>query len=283
MSNQSNPEKIDLTGQVAIVTGGGRGIGRSIALALAGAGAQVAVIARTTEEIAETARLIEAAGGRSLSVTADVTDAAAVEQMVTEVTDSLGPIDLLVNNAAVTGPLAMTWEMTDADWWRCMDINVRGPMLCSNAVLPAMIDRQRGRIVAVASGAGLGPMPGASVYSVSKTALIRLCENLAVETAAHGIQVFPIDPGFVRTAMSESVLSSNELGEQFRRYFAEGLDVPPQLAAELVLQIASGRLDQLSGCYLSVQDDLTDLETQAGTIAQSGLYRLRLRTLRSEV
>lgn len=278
MSNRSIPEEIDLTGQVAIVTGGGRGIGRSIALALAGAGANVAVIARTTEELAETATLIEEVGRRSLPVTVDVTDAAAIEQMVTEVTDSLGPIDLLVNNAAVTGPLAMTWEMTDAAWWRCMDINLRGPMLCSNAVLPAMIARQRGRIVAVASSAGLGPMAGASVYSVSKTALIRLCENLAVETAAHGVQIFSIDPGFVRTAMSESVLLSKELGEQFRQYFAEGMDVSPELAAELVLQIASGRLDRLSGCHLSVHDDLADLETRAEIIAQNDLYRLRLRT-----
>jgi NAD(P)-dependent dehydrogenase (short-subunit alcohol dehydrogenase family) len=276
MSNPSNPEKTDLTGQVAMVTGGGRGIGRSIALALAGVGAKVAVISRTTEEITETAMLIEDAGGRAFPITVDVTDASAIEQMVTAVTDSLGPIDLLVNNAAVTGPFAMTWETTDAAWWRCMDVNVRGPMLCSCAVLPAMIARQSGRIIAVASGAGLGPMPGASAYSVSKTALIRFCENLAIEAAAHGVQVFSIDPGLVRTVMSESALASETLGEQFRQYFAEELDVPPELAAALVLQIASGRLDRLSGCYLSVQDDLADLEAKAETIVQNDLHRLRL-------
>ncbi len=279
MSNRGYAEKIDLTGQVAIVTGGGRGIGRSIALALAGAGAQVAVIARTAEEVAETVILIEEAGGRSLPLMVDVTDAAAIEQMVTEVTDALGPIDLLVNNAAVTGPLGMTWEMTDAAWWRCMDINVRGPMLCSSAVLPGMIARQSGRIVAVASNAGIGTMAGASAYSVSKCALIRLCENLAVEAAPHGIPVFSIDPGIVRTAMSESALASETLGEQFGQYFAEGLDVSPELAAGLVLQLASGRLDRLSGCYLSVTDDPADLETRAETIVQNDLHRLRLRTL----
>ncbi len=279
MSNRDYAEQIDLTGQVAIVTGGGRGIGRSIALALAGAGAKVAVIARTAGEVAETAILIEEAGGRSLPLTVDVTDAAAIEEMITEVTDALGPIDLLVNNAAVPGPLGMTWEMTDAAWWRCMDINVRGPMLCSSAVLPGMIARQSGRIVAVASNAGIGAMAGASAYSVSKCALIRLCENLAVEAAPHGIPVFSIDPGIVRTAMSESALASETLGEQFGQYFAEGLDVSPELAAVLVLQLASGRLDQLSGCYLSVTDDPADLETRAETIMQNDFHRLRLRTL----
>ena len=94
----------------------------------------------------------------------------------------------------------------------------------------------------------------------------------------HGVQIFAIDPGFVRTAMSESALASAALGEQFRRYFAEGVDVSPELAAGLVLELASGRLDSFSGCYLSVHDDLADLETRAETIAQNGLYRLRLRT-----
>jgi len=146
-----------------------------------------------------------------------------------------------------------------------------------------MVARGRGRIVITASGAGLSPlMLYGSAYGVSKAAVIRLSENLAVETKDHGVRVFAIDPGFVRSAMTESTAESPEdekwFGGLFRRILAEGGDEPPERAAELVLLLASGRADALSGCFISVRDDLADMTARAEQIQEGELYTLRLRT-----
>ena len=137
-------EAVDLSGQVAIVTGGGRGLGRAYALRLAQAGAAVAVVARSSDQLAETVRLIELEGGRALALTADVSDRAAVQGVVAEVEERLGPVDLLVNNAGVAGPTVPAWEAEPNDWWRCLEINLGGPYLCARTVLPGMIERRRG-------------------------------------------------------------------------------------------------------------------------------------------
>ena len=135
-----------LDGQVALVTGGGRGIGRAIALALSLAGAAVAVCARTSSQLAETVQLIERQGGRALALPADVADRHAVEAMIEQAECALGPIDILVNDAAIAGP-AGPFAETDPDaWWEVQVINLRGPVYCSRAVLPGMIRRGRGRI-----------------------------------------------------------------------------------------------------------------------------------------
>jgi NAD(P)-dependent dehydrogenase (short-subunit alcohol dehydrogenase family) len=282
MSTNDTHQDIDLAGQVAIVTGGGRGIGRAMAQALAKAGAAVAVVARSADQLAETVALIEAAGGRALAVTADVTDQQAVEQMVSEVERQLGPVDLLVNNAAISGPCGPSWEVASDEWWRCMDINLRGPYLGTRAVLPGMTRRQRGRIITTSSGAGLGPWPYLSAYAVSKCAVIRLTENLAAETREHGVSLFVISPGFVRTAMTESGAESPEaekwLGGFFRKAFAEGQDIPPERAAQLVVLLASGKADALSGCYISVSDDVAEMVSCAEEIQEKKLYTLRLQT-----
>ena len=209
-----------LTGQVAIVTGGGRGIGKAIALALAKAGCSVAVVARSEDQLAETVRQITQLGSRAISVTADVSDPGAVERMVREVESSLGPVDLLVNNAGLAGPIGPTWETDPDDWWRCLEVNLRGPMLCARAVLPGMIARGGGRIVNVASGAGTFAIPYLGAYVTSKTALIRFTEILALETAPHGIKVFAIEPGTVRTSMAEYALESEE-GRRWMPWFGE--------------------------------------------------------------
>src|SRR4051794_37121281 len=166
----------DLSGQVAVVTGGGRGIGRALALALSAAGASVAVVARSEDQIAETAGRIRESGGRALAIAADVADPGADGRMAEEVERALGPVDLLVNNAGDSGPLGPIAE-ADADrWWRCQEVNLRGPFVCARAFLPGMIARGRGRIVNVASGAGTQSIPYLSAYVVGKTALIRLTE-----------------------------------------------------------------------------------------------------------
>jgi len=272
----------ELRGQVAVVTGAGRGIGRATALALGRAGAAVGAVARSEEQIAETARGIKEAGGAAMAVTADVSDAASVERMARQVESALGPADLLVNNAAAMGPLGPLWEVDSAAWWHTLEVNLRGPFLCARAFLPGMVARRRGRIINLATSAATVAVAHMSAYVVAKTALIRLSENLAAELVNSGVQVFAVDPGTVRTAMSGFVLES-EAGQKwlpwFRKLFDRGRDVPPEKAAQLVVQLAAGRADALSGRFLGVADDLEKLPGQAGEIKSGDLYALRVRKL----
>ena len=282
MSSNDVSAEIDLRGQVALVTGGGRGIGRAIAQALAKAGAAVTVVARSADQLAETVALIEQAGGRAIAVTANVTDQPVVERMAREVEQQLGPVDLLVNNAGHGGQVGATWEVDSADWWRCIDVNLRGPFLCARAVVPGMMARRRGRIVTTASHTGLGLWPGLSAYAISKAAVIRLCETLAAEIKEYGIRVFAIHPGGVKTALTKSQF----LSDAARKWFPEiydyatqgGSGQPPERAAELVLFLASGRADALSGCFISVGDDVAEMVSRAEEIQQNELHTLRLRT-----
>jgi NAD(P)-dependent dehydrogenase (short-subunit alcohol dehydrogenase family) len=272
---------VDLAGQVALVTGGGRGIGRAIASALAAAGAAVAVVARSEGELAEVVARIGEAGGRAAAIPTDVSDARAVAAMARAAEATLGPVDLLVNNAGIPGPIGPMWEVDPDAWWRGLEVNLRGPWLCARAVLPGMIARGRGRIVNVASGAGTIAIPYLSSYVVSKAALIRLTEELALEAGALGIRTFAIEPGTVRTAMAEYALDSED-GRRwmpwFRSIFEQGRDVPAEVAARLVVLLASGRADALSGRFFTVADDVLGLVERAVRGDVADLQTLRLRT-----
>jgi NAD(P)-dependent dehydrogenase (short-subunit alcohol dehydrogenase family) len=271
-----------IAGQVALVTGGGRGLGRAFAHALADAGAVVAVSARSADQLAETAASITANGGQALAIPADVSDRQAVAQMVNTVEQELGPVDLLINNAGIGGPLGPMWELDPDEWWRNIEINLRSVLLCSRAILPGMVARRRGRIINVASAAGIAAIPYGSAYVTSKTAMIRFSETLAAETKAYGISVFAIHPGTVRTAMAEYGIESQE-GQQwwpwFRMIFEEGRDVPAEQAVQLVLRLASGEADPLSGRFLSITDEIGELVKRAAAIEEGQLYTLRLPTL----
>ncbi|HXW80561.1 MAG TPA: SDR family NAD(P)-dependent oxidoreductase [Acidimicrobiales bacterium] len=270
---------IDLTGQVALVTGAGRGIGKAIALALSDAGASVAVCARSEDEISVTAKEIAARQGHPLAIRADVADRRDVERMVARVEREMGPVDLLVNNAAVHGPIGPLVTTDPDEWWRTIEVNLRGPLYCARAVLPKMVQRGRGRVVNVSSGAGFAAFPMLSSYSVSKAGLYRLTENLAAETGGHGVQVFAISPGLVRTAMSEDGPSCGEpsIERLFQGWFDAGADIPPERAAELVVYLASGEADALSGRCLDVDDDVRNMVARATEIQQQDLYVMRLR------
>ena len=279
--------EVELGGQVAIVTGGGRGIGRAFALALANTGAAVAVVARSADQLAETVALVEEAGGRAVAVTADVTDQQAVERMVCHVDQQLGPVDLLVNCAGRWLLMGEVWQADAEEWWREIEVNLRGPFLCARAVLPGMISRGRGRIVNLASGAGLQAVPYGSAYAISKTAVIRFSENLAAETKEHGISVFAIHPGTVRTPMNVYWLEDGiaalpapmaQRCEWMYRFFEEGRDTPIEKPVRLVLFLASGKADALSGCYVSVDDDVAEMVSRAEEIRRDELYALRLRS-----
>ncbi|MBN2405764.1 MAG: SDR family oxidoreductase [Coriobacteriia bacterium] len=281
MTSSGIEREADLTGQVAIVTGGGRGIGRAIVLALTQSGANVAVVARSEDQLAETVALTKGRSGRAFAFPADVTDAGAVEGTVAQVERRLGPVDLLVNNAGHGGEVGATWEVDPDEWWRCMDVNLRGPFLCTRSVLPSMIARRRGRIVTTASHTGLILWPGSGPYAISKTAVIRFCENLATEVKEYDISVFAIHPGGVETALTASQFKS----EAARRWFPQiyehvargGTGQPPELAADLVVFLASGKADALSGCFISIDDDVTAMVSRAEEIRANELYTLRLR------
>ena len=274
--------QIDLTDQVVIVTGGGRGIGHGIALTLAEAGAKVAVTARSTNQLVDTVAVIKKAGGRGMAVTADVTSQHAVEQLVHQVEKELGPVDLLVNNAGVSGPMGPLWEVEPDAWWRTIEVNLRGSYLCTRTVLPGMVNRGHGRVISVASIAGQWPWPNVAAYATSKCALIRFTENLAVEAKAHGVSAFSIGPGFVRTAMIEDQAGSPEdekwLGGLFRNVLAEDRVIPLEHVVDLVILLASGQADSLSGCFFKVENDVREMVQRAEEIQQGDLYTLRIRT-----
>ena len=251
----------ELEAQVALVTGGGRGIGASIARELASAGVRVAVSARTADQVESVAQEI---GG--LAVAADVSKREDVESMVATVEGELGPIDLLVANAGIAIWEKSAWELDPTDWWHVHEVNVLGVYLCCRAVIPGMIGRGRGRIVITASGAAYLPGSTSTAYSSSKAAVTRFGETLAGQLEQYGIPVFPISPGLVRTEMTEGVFSD---------------DAPwtsPDAAPTLVRALASGRFDALSGRYLHAEHDPPEeLEQRIDAILRDDLNAIRLR------
>ena len=251
----------DLRDQIALVTGGGRGIGANIARELARSGARVAVAARTAEQVEAIASEI---GGLALAL--DVTDPAAVERAVAETEGDLGPLDLLVANAGIgSGEGGGAWTVEPEDWWRTFEVNVFGVYLCCRAVIPGMLERGRGRIVITGSGAAYLPGTSQSGYAASKAAVWRFGEVLADQLRPHGIPVFVISPGLVQTEMTSS-------------FSDDAPWTPPALAPRLVAALASGRADALSGRYIHAEhDDIEELIARAEEIQREDLNAIRLR------
>jgi NAD(P)-dependent dehydrogenase (short-subunit alcohol dehydrogenase family) len=278
---------VQLAGSVALVTGGGRGVGRVLARALAGAGAAVGLLARSSDQLTESVRLIEAAGGVATAASANLSDPESATTAVDKLRHELGPVDLLVNNAGVSGPVGLAWDVLEEDWWRTVEINLRSVTLCSRMVLPEMVTRRRGRIVNVTSQAGVFRWPLASAYSVSKAAVTKFTENLAYETRRYGISVFSVHPGILPIGLSEPALASTapadspqgRMREWLRQELAAGRGAEPRQVVELLMRIANGDLDRLSGRHLSVHDDLDTLVSRTEDVLRDDLHVLRLRDL----
>lgn len=277
-----NTTGISFQGQVAVVTGAGRGIGKAIALAFAKRGAALALIARTDAELKETAREIAQAGGRAMAFVADITDTATILNTMARIGESLGPIDILVNDAGMLQPIGPFWENDLGTWLRGIDVNIGGMAICTHAVMAGMVARKRGRIINVASGAGLGMgLDYMSSYVTGKTAMLRFTECIASEAKEHGVFAFTLSPGPVRTAMGEYALNSPEAKKWLPWYgkFYEpgGQNYPPEAAAELAVKLASGAADALTGRYFSVAYNLDGMIGEAESIHQDEMYLLRLR------
>ena len=244
---------------VALVTGGGRGIGASIARELADAGMRVAVTGRTREQVEAVAQEL---GG--LALVGDVSQRADVESWVGRTEAELGPIALLVANAGIGNQQGATWEVPAEAWWHVLEVNVLGVHLCCRSVVPAMLERGRGRIVITGSGAAYLPGIRDTAYPASKAAVCRYGEGLAAELAGR-IPVFFFSPGLVRTEMTEQFGDSAPW-------------TPPELAPRLVRVLASGRADELAGRYLHAEHDaIEDLIARAEAIVAEDLNAIRLR------
>jgi len=253
-----------LEGQVALVTGAGRGFGRAIAERFACEGAAVALLSRSLTQLEEVAKAIRSAGGRAIGVRCDVTDAASIEHAVAKAEELLGPIDLLVNNAGVPGPFGPIWQVDTDDWWRAQAIHIRAPMLFMHHVLPGMIERDRGRVICVSAIASRLVAPNLSAYCTGKIAQNRLVAEAAAELAGTKVAVFAIDPGFAATQLARDTAADPEAQKYFKPLIARIENHPheygtdPDLArcAQRCLDLASGRYDALSGGYFELPDDL---------------------------
>ncbi|WP_127128234.1 SDR family NAD(P)-dependent oxidoreductase [Georgenia sp. SYP-B2076] len=231
--------------RTALVTGASRGIGRALAVGLARAGLDVAVLARDAERLTEVAEEIRGLGHRAVVAPADVTDADAVAAAARAAEAGLGSIDLLVNGAGRIDAEVPLWEADPDEWWSVVETNVRGPFLLARAVVPGMLARGGGRVVDLSSGAGTRDNADATAYNVSKTALFRIGGSLHEAGFARGLRAFEVAPGVVVTDMTRSMRA--------HEHRTEWTDVAE--VVELVVVIARGGLDDLSGRYLRAGTD----------------------------
>ena len=257
---------------LAIVTGASRGIGRALTERLAHSGRTVAAIGRSAADLDS---LAASCGARPYML--DVADPAAVEETFGRILDELGAPDLLVNNAALSGGSGLTRDVAATGWWRVLEVNLRGTYSCTRAVLPAMVTAGRGRIVNLSSGAATYPIgldnDGGitSAYMASKAAVNRFTEAVAGETFASGVRLFAISPGMVKTDMTAELFAGV--------WDDEETWTPIERCLDLVMDIDSGLLDQLSGRYLHAEDDWRMLAQRASEVIELDTNRPRITDL----
>lgn len=246
--------------KVAIITGGGRGIGAAIAVAFAREGARLVLAARTESELRQAAERLTALGAEAQWVAADVSQAGEADRVARTALRAFGHVDVLVNAAGVYGPIGPLWDVDAGDWVRAIQVNLCGTFFCSRAVLPSMMERRQGKIVNFSGGGAAAPLPRFSAYGVSKAAVIRLTETLAEEVKEFNIQVNAIAPGAVDTRLQDDVIAAGEragaLLARIRKLRATGEGgVPPELPADLAVFLASSKSDGLTGKLIAAPYD----------------------------
>ena len=249
-------DRFSLKGRVAVVTGGNRGIGRAIAGGFAEAGATVVIAARNEKKSAEAAQEIEAAGGRAVAVTSDVSDRAQIARMVDTVTSDVGPIDVLVNNAGI-GFHADALALEDSEWNRLFGINLEGVWMTSQIVGRGMTRRTSGSIINIGSISGLivNRPQWHSPYGISKAAVHHLTRSLAAEWSRYGVRVNAIAPGYVKTE-----IASTEY-QEYRRYWKDEVPMQrygsPDEIAPAALYLASDASSFMTGEVMVIDGGYT--------------------------
>lgn len=269
-------ETLVLAGKNILITGSGRGIGKRLALGMAARGAKVGLLARSRGELDLAHLEIEQAGGVAMRLRADVRDADQLAAAVDRMRVHWGHIDVLICAAGIQGPIGSLLEVSPKAWWDTVETNLHGVMLSARAVLPEMIARRSGKIIALSGGGALTPRPNFSAYAASKTALVRLMETLAAEVADHNVQVNCLAPGGAYTSMTDDILAAGERAgwkeiEDAKQVRMTG-GVSPDKQMQLALFLASERSNHVSGKLVHVNDDWRKLE-QGQTHPE--LYTLR--------
>jgi NAD(P)-dependent dehydrogenase (short-subunit alcohol dehydrogenase family) len=258
---------------IALVTGASRGIGRSAALALATAGWDVACAASTAAGAEETAERCRALGVRAVAVGGDAADPLAVERVVAQVVEELGvPTFALPSAGLIDAAEVPLWEADPADWWRVVEVDLRGPALLARALIPRMLAAGAGRLMFVGSGSGLRSAPVNSAYAVAKAAQTRLVEHLAVALADTPLRAFDVSPGTVRTDMTESMpmFEGKDDWTSVERFCA------------VAVAVAEGELDVLAGRFFHAGKDDVDALAAAAPGWDEDVRRLRLRPFRAD-
>jgi NAD(P)-dependent dehydrogenase (short-subunit alcohol dehydrogenase family) len=251
------------SGEIALVTGAGKGFGRAIAQKLAAEGAKVALVARTLRDVEAVAEAIRAAGGTALPIAADVTNEADVERSILETETAFGPITQFVNNAGVGWPYGPVGGMDVAKWWEAQQLHQLAPMLYLSRLLPKMSAAKRGRVVVVSAKASHLSVGGMSAYITGKTAQVRIVNVAALEVAAAGVSVFAIDPGFVVTSLARETMNSSAaqahlagMVERLNAVADKDFSAELQACADRVANLLSGKYDALTGGYFEIPDDI---------------------------
>lgn len=274
---------MEIEGRSIIVTGGGRGIGRAIALELARRGARVVVSARSEDQVRETAEQIELEGGSALAVPADVTSREQVQAMAKRTIDHFGRVDVLINNAGAFRAVGPAWEVDPETWWSDHETNVFGSLLCCQAVLPGMIERGEGIIINLCGGGADRPFLGASGYGSSKAGLMRFTDTLAfeLELAGHPIQVYGFDPGLVRSEMTVSV-THDPAAEQWipgmRVWLEQGMDHPAEESAGAIAKLIGISCPAITGRIFTYNQDFREIARRAEDIRARDTYQIRYLT-----
>ena len=248
----NNHPDFDLTGKVALITGASRGIGQAIAEAYAAAGAKVVLSSRKQASLDEVATTIRDSGGEALAIAAHTGSDEAVQAVVEQAGEQFGGVDILVNNAATNPHFGPVITAEESQWDKILDVNVKGYFRVAKACVPSMQARGGGKIINIASIAGLTPQPGMGVYCVSKAAVLMLTQVLAAELAADNIQVNAIAPGFIKTRFSAAIWGNPQLNEMVMKAIPQGRMAEPAELTGMALYLASAASSFTTGATMLI-------------------------------